>query len=95
MLGEFEFLRPDWRAFTDWLQSPAFPFSALLRFVIVTTAALVASVVLTGFVTSLLPWSAVAVWIAPFLLFHSIVGLVFRGRVNRMLEVHSSVSVEP
>jgi len=93
LLGEFEFSESRWETFTEWLNSPAVPFSRSVRVVAAITSALVAGVVLTG-LAGLLPWIRMAVAIFPLVVFHSVVGLVFRGRVNCMIESLRSVSLE-
>jgi len=94
LLGEFEFLQSKWETFAEWLDSPALPRSKALQVVAFMTSALVASMVLIGFGTSLVPWSTLVMWIAPILAFHAIIGLSFRSRVNRMLGWLHPVSVE-
>src|SRR5204863_4776642 len=42
----------------------------------------------------LLPWIRIAVALFPLVVFHSVVGLIFRGRVNRMIESLRSASLE-
>jgi len=58
------------------------------------TSLLTASLILIGFATSLISLRTLAVWIAPVLVFQSIVGLAFRQRVNRMLAWLYPVSLE-
>ena len=42
----------------------------------------------------ILPWISVAIWISPLIAFHAGVGLFFRSRVNRMVDVLRPVTVE-
>jgi fatty acid desaturase len=64
-----------------------------LRVVAAITSALVAGIVLAG-MAGLLPWIRVAIWISPLVLFHSVVGLIFRERVNQMIESLRATSIE-
>ena len=57
------------------------------------TSALLLGIVLAGLV-GLLPWIRVAIWISPLILFHSLTGIIFRERVNRMIESLRSASLE-
>jgi hypothetical protein len=54
------------------------------------TSALLAGLVLAGFAGITIPWGPVAVLIA----LHAGVGLIFRTRVNRMIEAVRPVSIE-
>jgi hypothetical protein len=93
LLGEFDSSESKWETFTEWLDSPPLPFRRSLRVVAAITSALVAGIVLAG-MAGLLPWIRVAIWISPLVLFHSVVGLIFRGRVNQMIESLRSTSIE-
>jgi MutS domain V len=93
LLGEFEFSEARLETFTDWLNSPPMPFPLSLRVAAAMTSALIAGIVLAG-ITGLLPWIRVAIWISPLILCHSLTGLVFRDRVNRMIESLRSASLE-
>lgn len=93
LLGEFEFSESKWKTFTDWLNSPPLPFPPSFRLLAAMTSMLLLGVILVG-MSGLLPWIRVAIWISPLILFHSMVGLVFRDRVNRMIESLRSVSLE-
>lgn len=93
VLGEFEFSESKWATFTEWLNSPLVPFRQSLRLVAAMTSALLLGIVLAG-VAGLLPWFRVAIWISPLVLFHSVVGLIYRDRVNRMIDSLRSASLE-
>ncbi len=94
LLGEFEFLQSKRETFDEWLHSPAFSVSKPLRILSLITSTALASMVLIGFATSLVPWSALIVWIVPILALQSIIGLLFHDRVNRMLGCVQPLSVE-
>lgn len=93
LLGEFEFSESRWETFTEWLDSPPVPFRRSLRPVAAMTSALVVGIVLACMV-GLLPWIRVAIWISPLVLFHSVIGLIFRDRVKRMIVSLRSASLE-
>ena len=96
-LGEFESAESTWETFAGWLDSPAVSFPKHLGAIALVSSALLACIVITGLLTagpSLPHWIALAMWMSPLLLLHSIVGLVFRTRVNRALESLHSLSVE-
>lgn len=93
LLGEFEFFESKWGTFAEWLILPTVCFSRSLRIAAFITSALVAGTLVGGF-TGLVPWVRVATWIAPPLVFQSVVGLLFRKRVNRMLAWLHPVSIE-
>jgi DNA mismatch repair ATPase MutS len=69
------------------------PFPRSLRVVAAVTSALVLGMVLAG-MAGVIPWIRVAIWISPLTLFHSVAGLIFRDRVNRMIESLRSASLE-
>lgn len=94
LLGEFDFSESKCETFAEWLDSPTLPLNRALRLVIFATSTLLASMVLVGFATNLVPWSTLATWIAAILAFHGIVGLMFRRQVNRTLEFLRPVSTE-
>ena len=91
--GRFELSECKWETFTTWLDSPALLFQPLLR-VSVRVISLLLAVSLAVAVTGVVPRTSAALWIAPLLVFHSTVGLIFRKRVRRMLASLSAVSVE-
>ena len=92
-LGEFEFLESHQNTFDDWLASPKLSFSRLLPVPAAASSALVAGLVLAGF-TSAIPWPFVALCVTPLLAFHSVAGLIYRRRVNRMVELLQPLSAE-
>jgi hypothetical protein len=93
VLGVFDFSESKDETFAEWLDTPAVRFSRLLRGVALVTSSIVAILLLAG-ISAVLPWSGIAPWIGPLLLFHSVVGLVFRRRINRMIERLRPVSFE-
>jgi len=92
-LGEFDFLESKWSTFEEWLNSPALWFARHLPILTAVTSALLAGIVLAGLI-GLIPWINVAIWISPLVAFHSVVGLIFRSRVNRMHAWVRPVSAE-
>jgi ABC-type multidrug transport system fused ATPase/permease subunit len=92
-LGEFEFFESKWATFEDWLNSPTLSFAGPLPILTVFTSALLAGIVLAGLL-GLVSWVNVATWIAPLVAFHSVTGLIFRRRVNRMHDWVRQVSLE-
>jgi hypothetical protein len=93
LLGEFEFFESKWETFAEWLDLPMLSFSRSLRIAAFITSTLVAGTVVGG-LTGLVPWISVAIWISPLVAFHSVVGLLFRNRVNRMIVWLRPVSFE-
>lgn len=94
LLGEFEFVQSKRETFDEWLHSPGLPHSRAMRVMTLTTSTALASMVLIGFTTTLVPWSTLALWLVPMVAFQSIIGLLFRDRVNRTLSWLHPVSVE-
>jgi hypothetical protein len=92
-LGKFDFLESKWNTFEDWLGSPTLSYPQYLRALAGITSALLAGTVLAGLV-GLISWIHVAIWIAPLVVFHSAVGLIFRSRINEMQSWVQPVSVE-
>lgn len=92
-LGEFEFQESQQDTFEEWLGSPRLSVAAPLRIMPQVTSVVLAGIVLAGLLGTL-PWTIVAVWIAPLMAFHAGVGLFFRKRVNGMLTWLSPVSAE-
>jgi hypothetical protein len=93
LLGKFEFLESRWETFAEWLDLPTVSFSSPLRIAAFVTSTLVAGTVVGG-LTGLVSWISVATWIAPLVAFHSVIGVLFRGRVNRMIVSLRPVSFE-
>jgi MutS domain V len=93
VLGAFEFSESKWETFAAWLNSPPFRFSRILRIAALVTSSVVAIILLAG-ISAPIAWNSIALWIAPLVLFHFVVGLVFRGRVNPMIENLRPVSFE-
>ena len=96
LLGPFEFSESKRETFTDWLDSPAVPFPALLGIILLISSALLAIVILAGLALggTILPWIAVANWMTPFILFHAAVGLTLRSRVTKMIHSLGALSSE-
>ncbi len=92
-LGEFEFLESQQATFDDWLNSPRLSFARLLPAIALTSSALLAGLVLSGFL-GIMSWTNAAIWISPLIAFHSGVGLYFRSRVNRAADWLRPVSIE-
>ncbi len=92
-LGEFEFLESREATFDEWLNAPRLSFPSPLPVIAAVTSTLLAGIVIAGLL-ALAPWHSVAVWIFSLLAFHAAVGLIFRGRVNRMAERLRPVSIE-
>jgi hypothetical protein len=93
LLGDAEFFESKWETFAEWLALPAVSFGGSIRLAAFITSVLLAGTVVGG-LTGLVPWSSVAVWIAPLVAFHSVVGLFFRNRINRMVAWLHPVSLE-
>jgi ABC-type multidrug transport system fused ATPase/permease subunit len=92
-LGEFEFLETQHATFDQWLTSPRLSFPSALPVIAAATSALLVAIVVAGLL-GVVPWMEVARWAAPFILFHTAVGLAFRDRVNRMSQWLRPVSLE-
>ncbi len=84
-LGEFEFLESRHDTFDAWLDSPRLSFPRPLPVIAAFTSAVLAGMVVAGLL-GMLPWASVAIWSFPLLAFHSVIGLFFRHRVNRMAD---------
>ena len=93
LLGHFEFFESRWKTFAEWLARPALSAGGSIRIAAFITSALVAGMVVGG-LTGLVPWIRVAIWVAPLVAFHSVVGLLFRDRINRMIVWLRPVSIE-
>jgi ABC-type multidrug transport system fused ATPase/permease subunit len=93
LLGEFEFFESKSETFAEWLNLPTVSFSRPLRIAAFITSTLVAATVVGG-LTGLVPWISAAIWIAPLVALHSVVGLLFRNKVNRMIVSLRPVSFE-
>ena len=97
VLGEYESAESRWETFAAWLDSPPVAFPKWLRAAAWLSSGLLVGIVLATLLTAgagLLPWARLAVWICPLLVFHTIVGMVYRRRVNATLESVRSLSVE-
>jgi hypothetical protein len=92
-LGEFLFLESHQTTFDEWLNAPRLSFPSSLPAIAAVSSTLLAGIVIAGLL-ALVPWHSVAIWIFSLLAFHTAVGLVFRGRVNRMAERLRPVSIE-
>jgi hypothetical protein len=93
LLGDAEFFESKWETFAEWLAQPTVPFGGSIRIAAFITSALVTGTVVSG-LTGLVPWASVALWIAPLVAFHSVVGLFFRNKINRMAVWLRPVSLE-
>jgi hypothetical protein len=97
VLGEYESAESRWETFAAWLDSPPVAFPKCLRAAARLSSALLAGTVLATLLTAgagLLPWARMAIWISPLLVFHTMVGMVYRRRVNAVLESVRPLSVE-
>jgi hypothetical protein len=92
-LGEFEFLESQQATFENWLNSPTLSFPGPLPLIAAITSAVLGAIMVGGLL-GIIPWTNVAIWIAPLVAFHTAVGLFFRSRVNRMSEWLRPVSFE-
>jgi len=93
VLGAFDFSESKPETFETWLNLPRFRSSWILRLTALITSAVVAILLLAG-ISAALPWSRITTWIAPLVLFHTAVGLIYRQRVNRIIEPLRSLSFE-
>jgi hypothetical protein len=96
LLGPHEFSESTWETFTGWLESPATRFPGVLSAILRITSVLVGLLVLAAIAAggTLLPWIVAARLAAPLLLFHALVGLTLRERVNRMIDSLGALSGE-
>ena len=92
-LGEFEFQESQQDTFEEWLGSSRLSVARLLRVMLTVTSGLLVGMVVAGLL-GMVPWTNVAIWIAPLITFHAGVGLWFRNRVNGMLSWLRPVSLE-
>jgi hypothetical protein len=92
-LGEFDFTESKWNTFEDWLNSPAISFGRHLPIAAAITFGVLAGLILAGY-SAAIPWTRVAIAIGSLLVFHAGVGLLFRKRVNRMIDWVRPVSAE-
>jgi hypothetical protein len=93
LLGASDVSESRWSTFEDWLSSPRLSFPSFVRVLAAATSICVAAVLLAG-ALGVISWVHVAIWMSPFVAFHSIVGFIFRGRVNKMENWVRPVSVE-
>jgi len=93
VLGQLEVSESKWETFDEWLNSPPVPFPKSLRVVAAITSAVVAGIVLAGLL-GVLSWTRAVIWISPLVLFHAVVGLVWRSRVLGIISSTGSVSIE-
>jgi DNA mismatch repair ATPase MutS len=92
-LGEFAFLESHHDPFDRWLSSSRISFARPLPAIAAVSSAVLAGIVIAGLL-GVIPWTSVAIGIAPLAAFHSAVGLLFRDRVNRRLESLRPLSIE-
>jgi hypothetical protein len=93
LLGEFEVFESKFETFSQWLDLPAEFFGLPIRIAAFLSSVMLATAFVIG-IAGLATWTTVAVWAAPLVAFHTVVGLQFRARVNRMLPWLRSVSIE-
>jgi hypothetical protein len=96
LLGPFEFSESKWETFSDWLDSPAVQFPAFLGKILLISSIALGGVILVGLALggTVIPWTSVAHWIIPFILFHMAVGLTLRNRVTPMIHTLGALSSE-
>jgi MutS domain V len=97
VLGEYESAESSWETFAAWLDSPLVSFPKWLRWASALSSVLLVGIVLATLMTAgpgVLAWVKMAAWVWPLLLFHATVGVVYRRRVNGMLESVRALSVE-
>jgi hypothetical protein len=92
-LGKLEFVEFKWSTFENWLNSGAFAFAKPLPVVAGITSAVVAALLLASLLGPMY-WNRLWPWLIPFVALHSMIGLAFREKVNRMHDLLRPVSVE-
>ena len=92
LLGD-SFHKSKWETFAEWLGAPAMPPHSLLRILMLTTSGFLACSILTAFV-EILPWSQIFLLSATIACIHSVLGLVFRKQVRRVIESVRPVGIE-
>ncbi len=93
VLGKFELSESKWEPIAEWLDLRAISISSRLRIVAFGSSILIVVALLAGMM-SLVPWIRAAIWIAPLVAFHSVIGLLFRNRINQMIASLQPVSVD-
>jgi hypothetical protein len=92
-IGEFESAESRPETFTGWLNASPVSFHPAFHRIAAFTSTLTALLLLSGLL-GLLSWTRTATLLLPFVLFHSVGGLVYRNRVRRMTESLRAASVE-
>lgn len=94
LLGEFEFVESRRNTFVEWLDAPSMSFSRFLRITIFITSVTIAGIFFVGGPTGLIPWFGIVLSLMPLVVFHSIIGMILRDGVRKMLDRLHLVSVE-
>ncbi len=96
LLGPYQFSESSWETFTQWLNAPATQFPVGLQPLLLATSAALAALILAAVATGgiLLPWIWLARIAAPLVVFHTVVGVSLRERVNKMIESLRALSSE-
>lgn len=92
-LGEFSFQDSNWKTITEWLASPIQCGCLPLRVFACITSICLAALALLGW-DSVLPWSAVVIWIILITALHAALGLLHRTKVISSLQAIHSVGAE-
>jgi hypothetical protein len=93
-LGELESDESQWSTFEYWLNSSAFRFAKPLPVVAGITASALLAAVIALIVIGPLLWIRIEPWLILLVLFHSVIGLVYREKVNRMHNLLRPVAAE-
>jgi predicted nucleic acid-binding protein len=96
LLGRYEFQESRWETFADWLDAPVTAFPALLGPALLATSSVLAIVFVAALLggASFFPWRSAMQYIMPILLLHSVVGLVLRRRMAKIIAAAGILSVE-
>ncbi len=93
VLGDYEAADSRAQTFTEWLDQPSVPFHRAIQRIAAVTSTLVILLLALG-LAGLIPWLLIGAALLPLILFHAIAGLVYQGRVRRMIRLLSPASVE-
>jgi hypothetical protein len=93
VLGKFDFSEAGRETFIQWLDSPPLVPRFGLRISALATSFSVA-ILFLGSVAGLIPWHIALVSLAPLFVFQAIVGLVYQGRVRKMLDWLLPIALE-
>jgi hypothetical protein len=93
-LGELESAESQWRTCEDWLNSSAFRFARPLPVVAGITVSVLLAAVISVLAMGPSLWSRIEPSVILLVLFHSVIGLVYRKKVNRMHDLLRLVAAE-